>query len=355
MHVIVLPVSGPRFVVQLGITEHLCEAKIYPTLMLASSGGNVCAHIAAAADWKWPAIERISRQLKPNLFVSPWSGFKPAAQIIGYFNGNIHNRGQGVEDFLRNNYTERTLRKYEIWTGTFNRTQDKARLFCNLDKSMLNVDDIDKDLSKSMDPVYINGDISLLSKSSLASASIPAVVPPQIIDDEEYIDGGVAGASPLIIMQNIILNYAQDKNLHIFYINPLPVAEADKSLRPQRNVIDTWKHAAKSIITSQNVLDRVCGYNMVNSLCKDIQKVTFPCSCRNLRYVTKLQQYCRATMLEIQPEREQPFNIIDFTEADIIMGIRKTYGHCLCTLWYGLSAEHPDGAVIVADIINRLK
>ena len=70
-----------------------------------------------------------------------------------------------------------------------------------------------------MEPYFSSGNIESIANSTIASASIPTVVPPQIIDGEYYVDGGVGGAPPLTIMQESILHLSKKKSLHLIYIN----------------------------------------------------------------------------------------------------------------------------------------
>src|SRR3972149_11408146 len=129
MYVLVLPVSGGGFVSQLAIIQHLCESHIVPDLTLSSSGGNVAAYVAAAADWKWPGIERVAKDLTQDLFVRPWSNITSVAFIMGYFKGDVYNRGSGVHEFLSRHFNTKTITNYEIWTGTYNKRRQRARLF----------------------------------------------------------------------------------------------------------------------------------------------------------------------------------------------------------------------------------
>lgn len=343
MYIITLPVSGGGFVSQLAIISHLCEIGIKPDLTLASSGGNVAGYVAAAAEWKWPSILRISRELNQDLFAKPWSSISSIAFIMGYFKGEIYNRGNGVSDFLHKNFTPVSISNYEIWTGTYNKNRQKACLFCNRDTSILDLSVIDHDLTQSMTPVFCNSNIDQIATVSIASASIPALVPPQFINDEPYVDGGVAGASPLTIMQEPILKYIRDndQDMHIIYINSVDLSSSD--LSPCHNVLDNWKQVTKDLVRSQTVIDRLSGYELL--LCTQsmassisgkstINKSEFPCTYDNLLKIREIQRQTRYSLLEIYPTIQYDINITKFSGDDVVNAIHSAYNVCSCRLWW---------------------
>lgn len=336
MHILILPVSGGGFVSQLAILEHLCEIGFIPDLTLASSGGNVAAYVAAAANWKWSGIERIAKELSQTLFARPWTSVISVSMIIGYFQGNVYNKGDGVNDFLSRYFTPTTIIKYEIWTGTYNKSRQKARLFCNRSKedSIMNTSYIDFNLTQSMEPVFTNGDIGIISQESIASASIPALVPSQEIMGEHYIDGGVAGASPLTIMQEPILKYVEQKSdtLHLFYINSIDLD--CPNINPSRNVLDTWKQAAKDIIRSQMVIDRLVGYNLIKSYPGTINTEECICDYNNLLRIKEIQTKVKYSILEIYPTVKLEVELTKFNGDDIMEAIRFIYKNCRCRFWW---------------------
>lgn len=336
MRLLVLPVSGPGFVSQLAILQHLCEIDFVPDITLASSGGNVAAYVASAANWKWSSITRISRSLNKELFVKPWSTIAAVSLIVGYFEGNIHNKGLGVKEFLLEHFTPETIVKNEIWTGTYNKTRQKARLFCNRSKedSILDIDCIDHELTQSMNPVFANGNIDIIGLGGIASASIPTTVPAQTIFGEQYEDGGVAGASPLTIMREPILKYVSDNNtsLHIIYVNSVNLSCPTK--KPCHNVIDNWKQTANNMIRSQTIIDRLAAYDLLRSHPGTLKKDEFLCNYANLLRVKKIHTKVQYSLLEIFPTTSNDLNIVTFTGSDVTDNINKMYGKCMCRLWW---------------------
>lgn len=347
MLVYVLPVSGGGFVTQLAILQHLGTMHLTPDLVLASSGGNVAAYVAAAADWKWPGIERISREITHNLYVSPWSSVSAFSLIIGYFEGNVFNKGSGISDFLHTHFTPESIKKYEIWTGTYNKNKQRARLFCNRNRkhSIINTKNIDYSLTQSLTPVFCNGNIELISTVSVASASIPAVVPAQIIEDEYYIDGGIAGASPLTIMQEPLLSIVKSTKdpLHLVYINSVDLASPN--IGTCHNVIDTWKQATHDLVRSQTVIDRLSGYEIIRCQPGFVHKEEFPCTYENLKLIKALYDKIQFSLLEIYPLDNYDINILKFTGNDVIDAMHRAYNNCACRFWW--VSDNQDQCTIV--------
>lgn len=353
MYLLVLPVSGGGFVSQLAIVQHLCESQFVPDVTLASSGGNVSAYIGAAANWKWAGIQRIAGEMNKEMFAQSWNPFAFISYIIGFFEGDVFSKGKGVDTFLGRYFTAQTIKEHEIWTGTYNRARQKACIFCNRskDESILDVDCIDHDLTQSMHPVFANGDIKRIARAGLASASIPALVPAEIIDGEPHIDGGIAGASPLIIMQEPILKYVDDHQspLHIIYVNSVDLSSPN--IPPCHNVIDTGKQAAKNMVRSQTVIDRQAAYHLLRCQPGKLHKEEFICNYANLQRVKNIQHHVKYSLLEIFPLEHCEVDLVSFTGADIITLMKKTYDHCSCRLWW-LSDDTPHN---VQQIIQECK
>lgn len=334
MYILVLPISGGGFVSQLAILQHLCEINFIPDVTLASSGGNVAAYIAAAANWTWSGIERVARELNQELFARPWNNISTLSTIIGYFKGDVYNKGCGVYEFLQKYFDTNTIVQHEIWTGTYNKNRQQARLFCNKKRgtTVMDVSHIDHDLTQSMTPVFADGNIVVISEANMASASIPAIVPPQKILGEDYIDGGIASASPLTIMQEPILQGTRGKSMHMIYVNSVDLSRPVN--KPIHNVIDTWRQATSDLIRSQTVIDRLSGYEILRCHPGDMHKNEFTCNYENLLRIKQIQQHVSYSLLEIYPTQTYEVNIANFSGDDVITAIRAAHSHCRCRMWW---------------------
>jgi len=331
MNIVILPASGQNFISQLAILQHLCDIDYIPSLMLGSSGGNLAAYIVSAADWKSNHIERIVKELKSHFFVKPWHDVKLIAGSVGFFNGNAFNTGDGLHEFMKTYFTKETILKYEIWTGTYNRDLQKSRLFCNKSKehSLLNYSDIDYNLTQSIEPYFCNGDIDKITDAGLASASIPGLVPPVIIDGYNYQDGACCTASPISLLQGAILKHvhSKDKSLNIIYINSKDLSKAN--IIPHHNLFDTWKQAVNNLIKSQTLIDRLVAHKLLFNG-NEVQHCSFPCTHENL---LNNKQF-KFSLLEIYPTVEVDLDITNFDKDDIVKNLKNVYNKCLCHFWW---------------------
>lgn len=334
MNIIILPASGHNFICQLAILQHLCEINYQPSLMLGSSGGNLAAYIVCAANWKSNHIERLAKELKSHFFVEPWHDVKLISGAIGFFNGNAFNSGSGLHEFMKTYFTEDSIIKHEIWTGTYNRDLQKFRLFCNLGKSnIINCNHIDYNLTQSIEPYFCNGDIDKIADAGLASASIPGLVPPVIIDNHQYTDGATCGSSPVSIMQGAILKYIKTHNqpLHITYVNSKDLSQAN--IIPNNNLFDTWKQAVNDLIKSQTLIDRLVVHELLFNG-NDVKQTSFPCNYEELVKVSIHRETLKFSLLEIYPTMESDIDITNFNSDDITRNLKRMYKSCKCHFWW---------------------
>jgi hypothetical protein len=259
------------------------------------------------------------------------------AFLTSFFSGNSYQSGKGVDGFLTKHFDRKKIRKYEIWTGTYNKDRQQAGLFCNRKEkdSILDLSNIDLELTQSMPPVYMSGDISKIATTGLASASIPSLVPPQKIEDENHVDGGIFGASPLTIMDGAILDQVNKNNddLHINYINSVDLSQPI-FLPNKNNMIDCWYQTASDLIRSQNIIDRKCAYNLLPFHKGKLHKDEFICNQENLARVEKIRAYVRYSLLEIYPVKLISVNMVDFNGDDVVEGIKTSFDCLSCHFWW---------------------
>ena len=337
MYVFILPISGGGFVSQLAALQYLCENDIKPNITLSSSGGNVAALIASAADWKWAGIERISKDLTNDLFALPWSNISIISNIVGWFQASRYNEGKNITGFLNKYFTKETIMNDEIWTGTYNKDQKRTCLFCNKKNSILDISHIDCDLTQSTLPIFAHGDINLIGKYGTASASIPSLVPPQKIIGSWYEDGGVSSSSPLTVMSEPILNYVIENKtcMHLIYINSVNLSNhKQKSIN---NIIDNIKVTTEDFIRSSVVNDRLAGYELLKNFknaAGPINFKEFACNFDNIKKIKDIQTIVNYSLLEIYPNVKYEINIVNFNGNDIIDEMYKSYNDLKCRYWF---------------------
>ena len=131
--VLVLPVSGGAFYIQLAIMLMLCDKGYVPDIILGSSGGNVVAYLSLGAKWNKYPLLRMARKLKSTFFCREWSSVNIINIIKSYYTGSLFDQGdtEAVKSFFREHFTERLITDVEIWTGVYDRQLKKSQLFCN--------------------------------------------------------------------------------------------------------------------------------------------------------------------------------------------------------------------------------
>lgn len=340
MNVCVMPVSGGDLCAQLAGVKYLCKINYVPDITLASSGGNATAYIAAAADWKWAPLMRISSELNHTMFLRKWSPIPLFSTIMGYFKGSIYNQGTGVLTFMKNFFTSDSITRHCIWTGTYNRTLGRSAITCNtnITKGIIDPMDINHDVHNSTPPYYADGDIDRLSLVSLASASIPAMVVPKVIDGHVHVDGGASASSPVSIMSHAIIKAARqrEQDLHVIYINCTDLKGVTCSEIDDYNVLHTWRSATNDLIKAMIVQDRKSAIDMVKSYCGEIEikEKMFECNVENLTIIEKYKKLCMSTMLEIYPSIVKSLDLTTFSGDDLCEAIKMHHEKMLCRFWY---------------------
>jgi len=351
MYVFILPISGGGFVSQLAGLQYLCENNIKPNITLSSSGGNVAALIASAANWKWAGIERISKDLTNDLFALQWSNISIISNIIGWFQASRYNEGKNITGFLHKYFTKETIMNDEVWTGTYNKDQKRTCLFCNKKNSILDISHIDFDLTQSTLPIFAHGDINLIGKYGTASASIPSLVPPQKIMGSLYEDGGVSSSSPLTVMTEPILNYVIDNktSMHLIYINSVNLSNHNQ--KSINNIIDNIKETTSDLIRSSVVNDRLAGYKLLKNFPGIINYKEFDCNYDNIGKIKIIQSEINYSLLEIYPTVKYEINIMNFNGNDITNEIHKSYKDLKCRFWFIYSDDLDKVNNILSSII----
>ncbi len=334
MNIFILPVSGGAFVSQLAILQLLGINDIKPDITLASSGGNLASYIAAGSNMNWNSIELNSSKLSSKIFVKPWSPLSLTSLIAGYFQGNLYNRGEGDINFLKSCFNHITIKDFEIWTGVYNVDYQKAKIFCNRSKedSILKIDSIDMELTQCLDFEYCNYNFDLIGKVCSASAGIPAFVPPQIIDGQRYIDGGISSASPLTSMSDSIIDLGKKNNLHMFYVNSVDLNNFQGY--KVNNLIDNWRLATYNMIKSQTLCDRLFAVQILKQLAANsAKKMKYEegvFTLETIKYIKEIQKSCRYSLIEIYPTKYTEVDISCFLGNDIlncIEGVRENLSY----------------------------
>jgi len=334
----ILPISGGYFPNQIAIVKQFLNKKYKPDIMLATSGGNLTAYLTLISGFNASKIDFFAHQLRSQMFLKPWSMVYPLSMVMGYYNGSLYSSGIGVEEFMTDYLTKNNVFDCEIWTGTVNKKKNKPQLFCNLSEK-------DSKLSKyfcrqqndetCLTPIHADGDIAKIIKYSKASAAIPGYVPPIIIDDEEYVDGGHYSPSPIQLLNNILINYVKDEDskLHMIYIH----SENDEKYKIKTTtILDDWLSFLNSNISNQCRGDCNCAKNILSTF--DLNNIKF-CQGnitkeddRFYHEYDKIKANHMYTLLKLYPLVDTGLSINNFNGDDVRKIIDSTFdnvGYCL--------------------------
>ena len=227
----VAPISGGKLISQLAFLCEIFEArkninggklngrKTYmPDLCFGSSGGNISLYIASAGGWTTDGIISSSKNLDPNSFSKKWIP-KELSIIpniaISIFKGSLYDKGYGAKPLFNRFFCEKSIAEVEIWTGSFNEDEKSSQFFCNKYQSDSFINQCfsngEQYLFDSLKLQYMNEDIDLISDVTIASASIPLIVPNQKINNVRYGDGGVSYPSPLSVFSSEVCRIISNK------------------------------------------------------------------------------------------------------------------------------------------------
>lgn len=347
----VLPVSGNRFAYQASILCELSKATDgYPTLYLASSGGNVATYCCMAGDWSDYSLQRILCSISSDKLLSRWTGsMAPVipSWVLGVFKGSMYDRAK-CDDLLASFFTQDTVQKSEIWTSTFNKATGKTHLFCNRSSSMLDVGLLKVDKYCCSPPTFLGGVLPRIECVIRASASIPVFIPPVDIDGCPHIDGGMSYASPMTPMQDV---FVPKEKLHINYISGFDV-EKTAFTSTGGNIFKNWENTISEIVRASCLNDRTVGVNLISShpchdRCMHGRTVkgdsTFYSGQCTQEVLTKIQAYrsrFSKSLLELYcPLQEEPFSLTSFTGQDVVEAFSTCKDNYCFRLWVSCPNE----------------
>lgn len=325
MEVLILPVSGGGFPVQIGEVEMLTEAQYKPDIILAASGGNIPAYTALAGNFKPHAIRRITSSMSSNLFLKTLPLLTSFSS--GYVDGSLYDHSYGMKDLLNIYFSTESIQRIPIWTSAYNRTQRKTTLFCNTNAEniKLNTTHIDYDLVQCTKPVFTDGNIDTIALAVTASCSIPTLVPAVSINGDYYVDGGMHYSSPFIPLRSCL----PSNNIHLTYVNSVDVNNINQI--ETTNILDHGKQAICEIVTGQIINDRLACHNKLfsspdsaSSISYSRQNPTFESGALTVDIVNRIlldRKSHHTTLLEIYPYNDGSnlsLTLNSFTPDDVV-------------------------------------
>lgn len=338
MKVLILPISGGRFVTQLGSMKKLAEMGYRPEICLSASGGNISAYVAMAADWDPLEIMTISSRVRKEFFSRPWHPNSVISGITGFTKGSLYREGKGGQEFFKSLFNEHSVQDIEIWTGTYNSSKAQVRLFCNRsrERSLIDAGHINYNIYQCQPHVYCSGDLDMISSSILASASIPAIVPPTFIDidgtRDSYIDGGIASASPLKILQQSLIEKGKDNgSLRMIYVSPIDLDSPPKKDN-QQNIINEITRNIDEMLTSSTRFDRIFAYEILIALNRENLAIT---KCEGDNFDKSMLEMGDCSLVELYPKNgDIKVDLATFTREEVLDGLEEAYKSMNFRMWF---------------------
>lgn len=329
----ILPVSGGAFPVQLASLHVLgqCSEQVKPDVVMSSSGGNVAAYLSDAGEWRWNGIEKSVRQIRYDWFSRPWSSFSPIASLYVYAQRTLKNSGTGVSEFIHSNYTSDSIQQTEIWSGTYNISTQRSRLFCNRDQDDCIINPSTSQLLATgmENPMYARGDLDLISDYSVASASIPHIVPPVNIDGDYYADGVLGSASPASLLAGEMENVEGD--IHITYIN---CCDIESYLVPLGDgPFDVVMSTVGTFVKSLTYADRRRCCEVIASR-GELKHVNFNIDVNNIDAIQAFIATTKASMFEMYSDIQEMVDIHALRPCEILTLMFKAQQRLKGRVWY---------------------
>lgn len=381
MRIFVCPISGGAFPVQIGFIAELTSLGIKPDIIMGSSGGNIAAYIGLASQWNPKEMDPIVNQLKSSMFALSWwpsyLKFLPS-WLIGYFKGSIYAEGTGAINLFREIFTPENISSTEIWTGTMNQEEGKGQLFCNQKREEAIIQELDSNRFWTRDYLpltYVGNDIDFLALVSIASASIPIVVPAKVIDGQRFVDGGISFASPLSLLHEQIRELSLEEPIHIDYLSSfdmqnitpstasslydngtITIGELVKSLCIEDRLTALEFIRLQQIKTGLNLCfysgefsqENFCEHSCEPSLKKEDYeqlgcKKDFGTKENLMEKIEQIRKKSPSTILELSPIKNDCINLLNFQSKDIFYLMDQTRQRYKIRFWWlGSSTEDLD-------------
>lgn len=219
--VYILPVSGGGFVAQLGQLAAISGMR--PDAVFACSGGNVSAYLSMAGSWEREGIFSSMKTMSSDLFVRRWLGPLPSG-IVFPITGSLYDRGSGLDSAMSSLFTTESSKRTEIWTGAYDNLARSGQLFTNVGESIFDEELVKEGCSfvGCLPPIYMNGDLKLISEVCYSSAAMPFFTQPGNIQGRAYSDGGCMFSSPLMGLSPALIKKARSESLklRLIYFEP---------------------------------------------------------------------------------------------------------------------------------------
>lgn len=330
--ILVLPVSGGAFPYQLGLIRRILLTDTTPhDLVLATSGGNVCANILNASGYDLRTYDRLIKKLDGPLFAKKWQEFEIIPDWIWTaIKGTAYQRSDLGTKLLTEIYSYRDPEFLEIWTSTMDLTKRRVQLWCNRASTALNFTTFDRTEVRCLNPKYLAGDVGKIAKLAMASAALPMFVDPVMIDRHLHRDGGVAYSSPLTPLRDVIV--ATYPEYHLDYISSYDMETSETA--DYSSLSGDGINTLQDILQSLNYNDRKVGLDLLRDGVGNPLHEEGICDHDTLIRINKIRMKYKRSMLELFPFSYKSIDIINIANNEVRDRIKSVAGSgCGYRLW----------------------
>ena len=332
------PVSGGLLANQLAFMAELSKCGVAPDIALGSSGGNIANYVGLSANWQDAAIKKNALLLDSKMFAASWwpyyMSFMPS-WMIGYWKGSLYADGTGATALYQKIFTPESIIKTEVWTGTLNRTVGQGEFFTNKNKAQALIKSTaEEELFADELPLnYLSGDVVKISQVTMASASIPILIPEKNISGSLYVDGGTRFSSPLSGLQEQIRDLIGSNTMHIDYFSSCNLNATNKSL--PRTMYENSSLTASELVTSLCIADRQVAIEIIqNSITGQLCFAELPGNTDSIKLVEQIRKTCQRSVLEFYPTTSASLDIINFTGADVVKLMEDAQKNYKLRFWW---------------------
>lgn len=324
-----LPISGGKLVTQIAAGILLGRIGYKPDIVLGSSGGCITYELFLAADIDSVKCERTRQQFEERLgtylkkfktehYCVRRSPIAPINTLMGIPYASTFAIGYGPT-FINPDEVD-LARQPELWIGTTRHRDNTPQLFCSKSYHTAKL--------KMNDAIYLNHDMRRVLLAGQASASLPTIVPPTIIDGVAYRDGGLSRASPL---GPFIQHHLERKvSYHVIYISPARYSKSDDPHEAELEDDDIWncvRMHSHGLINGWHVPDRNNGIRVVidnaeKEGCR--YKKVVGKGADFLRRCVEQQRTARCSFIEIAPLQHNMVQFLSMQEGDLFKSVCKS-------------------------------
>lgn len=328
VEVLVTPISGGAFPLQLSACKCLAASGYKPDIALGGSGGTVVSYIMEAASWDEITLAQIMEDVNSSLFVQ-----KPLYPVVGWLSniirGYVFKSSPAAEAFQEKLLKRSLPFSCEIWTGSQDTPGQKGIYACNMSKgnSMLSLQDEDLLETGLHPPFFAGGDLNLLAKYISSSYAIPCLIPAVEVEGRLLSDPGMTYGSPIHGMRRSIVRMAAhlDVTPHMTILTSLNLDDhclsAVHSVPPK--LLTTLVNEIHGSIIGNLIKDRLaCNDVMWFQRLRAEGRMLIKPTPRVMERLKAYKTRSPGTVTEIYSTTQKLINLTDFRKSDLCEAVR---------------------------------